>query len=133
MEKNKSYDIADHKRELYVALVKSYQIDKDLFDSYGEVFSLKRIRDDRDKDRDPSAGLDRGTKRRKSSKYVSAHAKEPSHTVEDSGMQQDQEFVMGENDEQPADKEVTKVDWFKKPERPPTPNPDWSKRQHVDF
>ncbi|GJS89640.1 hypothetical protein Tco_0772276 [Tanacetum coccineum] len=60
--------------------------------------------------------------------YASVHAEEPSHTVEDSGMQQDQEFVMGDNDEQPADKEVTKVDWFKKLERPPTPDPDWSKR-----
>ncbi|GKC66971.1 hypothetical protein Tco_1099569, partial [Tanacetum coccineum] len=55
-------------------------------------------------------------------KEESAHAKEPSHTVEDSGMQQDQEFVMGNNDEQPADKEVTKADWFKKPKRPPTPD-----------
>ncbi|GJR34796.1 hypothetical protein Tco_1210480 [Tanacetum coccineum] len=63
----------------------------------------------------------------------SVHAKEPSHTVEDSGMQQDQEFFMGDNDEQPADKEVTKVDWFKKPERPPTPDPNWSKRQQVNF
>ncbi|GJR54183.1 hypothetical protein Tco_1404704 [Tanacetum coccineum] len=58
---------------------------------------------------------------------------EPSHIVEDSGMQEDQEFVTGDNDEQPADKEVTKADWFKKPERPPTPDPDWSKRQQVDF
>ncbi|GKB02755.1 hypothetical protein Tco_0830844 [Tanacetum coccineum] len=153
----------DHKRELYDALVKSYRIDKDLFDSYGEVFSLKRSRDDRDKDQDPSTGSDRGTKRRKSSKddvssgdsrskkkkssstskdasqsqhkssRKSAHAEEPSHTVEDSGMQQDQEFITGDNDEQPADKEVTNADWFKKPERPPTPDPDWSKRQHVDF
>ncbi|GJZ90116.1 hypothetical protein Tco_0662043 [Tanacetum coccineum] len=48
----------------------------------------------------------------------SAHAEEPSHTVEDSGVQQDLEFVTGNNDEQPADKEVTKADWFKKPERP---------------
>ncbi|GJR73453.1 hypothetical protein Tco_0085818 [Tanacetum coccineum] len=48
-------------------------------------------------------------------------------------MQQDQEFVTGDNDEQPADKEVTKAYWFKKPERPPTPDPDWSKRQHVNF
>ncbi|GKC51224.1 hypothetical protein Tco_1073969 [Tanacetum coccineum] len=31
---------------------------------------------------------------------------EPSHTVEDSGIQQDQEFVTGDNDEQPADKET---------------------------
>ncbi|GKF02360.1 hypothetical protein Tco_0029283 [Tanacetum coccineum] len=58
---------------------------------------------------------------------------EPSHTVEDSGMQQDQEFVTVDNDEQPTDKEVTKADWFKKLERPPTLDPDWSKRQQVDF
>ncbi|GJS96629.1 hypothetical protein Tco_0803597, partial [Tanacetum coccineum] len=163
MEKNKSYDKADYKRELYDALVKSYQTDKYLFDTYGEVFMLKRSRDDRDKDQDPSAGSDRGTKRRKSSKEAessrdprskekkssstskdashsqqkpsgkSAHAEEPSHTVDDSGVQQDQEFDTGNNDEQPADKEVSKADWFKKPERPPTPDSDWNKRQHVDF
>ncbi|GJW19453.1 hypothetical protein Tco_0026889 [Tanacetum coccineum] len=63
MERNKSYDTTDHKRELYDALDKSYQIDKDFFDSYGEVFSLKRSRDDRDKDRGPSARSDRGKKR----------------------------------------------------------------------
>ncbi|GKF25515.1 hypothetical protein Tco_0081409, partial [Tanacetum coccineum] len=68
MEKNKSYDKVDHKRELYNALVTSYQTDKDLFDTYGEVFSLKRSRDDRDKDQDPSARSDRGSKRRKSRK-----------------------------------------------------------------
>ncbi|GJS27133.1 hypothetical protein Tco_0487753 [Tanacetum coccineum] len=66
-------------------------------------------------------------------KEESAHADEPSPTVEDSGMQQDQKFVMRDNDEQPVDKEVTKSDWFKKLKRPPTPDPDWSKRQHVDF
>ncbi|GKD73504.1 hypothetical protein Tco_1331786 [Tanacetum coccineum] len=67
MEKNKSYDKADYKTKLYDALVESYNTDKDLFDSYGEVFSLNRIQDE-DKDRDPSAGSDRGKKRRKSSK-----------------------------------------------------------------
>ncbi|GKA80003.1 hypothetical protein Tco_0786599 [Tanacetum coccineum] len=54
----------------------------------------------------------------------SAHAEEPSHTVDDSGMQQDQEFITGDNDEQTADKEITKDYWFKKPERPPTPDTD---------
>ncbi|GKE42084.1 hypothetical protein Tco_1469368 [Tanacetum coccineum] len=68
MEKKKSFDIVDYKRELYGALVKSYNTDKDIFESYGEVFSLKRSRDERDKDQDPFAGSDRGTKRRKSSK-----------------------------------------------------------------
>ncbi|GKC75018.1 hypothetical protein Tco_1125792, partial [Tanacetum coccineum] len=111
--------------------------------------SLKRSRDDSDKDRDPSARSDRGKKIRKSSKDVessrdasqsqhksfgkSHHADKPSHTVEDSGMQQDQEFITGDNDEQPTNKEVTKAKWFKKPERPPTSDPDWSKRQQVNF
>ncbi|GJR76012.1 hypothetical protein Tco_0088377 [Tanacetum coccineum] len=62
---------------------------------------------------------------------IKLHAEEPSHTVDDSGVQQDQEFDTGNNDEQPADKEVTKDDWFKKPERPPTPDSDWNKRQHL--
>ncbi|GKF55781.1 hypothetical protein Tco_0166121, partial [Tanacetum coccineum] len=35
-------------------------------------------------------------------------------------------FVMGDNNEQPVDKEVTKADWFKKPERPLTLDPDWN-------
>nr|GEZ84481.1 hypothetical protein [Tanacetum cinerariifolium] len=136
LEKNKSFDVADYKRELYDALIKSYNTDKYIFESYGEVFSLKRSRDDKDKDQDASAGSDRGTKRRKSSNDAessrdsrskekkslstskdtsysrhksfdnSAHAEEPSHTAEDLGMQQDHKFVMG----------------------PPTTNPDWSKR-----
>ncbi|GKD16329.1 hypothetical protein Tco_1205487 [Tanacetum coccineum] len=156
MKKNKSNDKADYKRELYDALIKSYETDKDLFDSYGEAFTLKRSRDDQDKDRDPSVGSNKGTKRRKSSKDAesssdsrskekkssttskeashsqhkspnkSAHVEEPSHIVEDSGVHQDQEFVTRDNDEQPTEKEVTKADWFKKPDRPPTPDPDWS-------
>ncbi|GJZ38356.1 hypothetical protein Tco_0584547 [Tanacetum coccineum] len=145
IEKNKSYDKADYKMELYDALVKSYQTGKDLFDTYGEVFTLKRSRDDREKDQDPSAGSDRGTKRRKSRKEAesfrdsrskekeSAHAEELIHTVDDSRVQQNQEFDTGNNDEQPTDKEVSKVDWFKKPERPQTPDPNWNKRQHIDF
>ncbi|GKC16810.1 hypothetical protein Tco_1013592, partial [Tanacetum coccineum] len=68
MEESKSHLRADYKRELYDALVKSYNTDKDLFDTYGEVFTLKRSRYEKDKDQDPFAGSDRGTKRRKSSK-----------------------------------------------------------------
>ncbi|GJW36562.1 hypothetical protein Tco_0059482 [Tanacetum coccineum] len=60
MVKNKSYDKADYKNKLYDALVESYNTGKDLFDSYGEVFSLKRSRDERDKDRRPSSGSDEG-------------------------------------------------------------------------
>ncbi|GKC42675.1 hypothetical protein Tco_1060397 [Tanacetum coccineum] len=135
MEEHKSYLRVDYKRELYDALVKSYNTDKYLFETYGEIFTLERSRDDKDKDQDPSAGSDRGTKRRKSSKEVessrdprskdskspssskgtsrsqhkssgkSAHAEEPSHIVDDSG----------------------------KPKRPLTHDPDWNKIQHVDI
>nr|GEZ17482.1 hypothetical protein [Tanacetum cinerariifolium]GEZ18277.1 hypothetical protein [Tanacetum cinerariifolium] len=62
--------------ELYDALVKSYNTDKDLFDTYGEVFTLKRGRDDKDRDQDPSVGSDRRTKRRKSSKEAES-SKDP--------------------------------------------------------
>nr|GFB49182.1 hypothetical protein [Tanacetum cinerariifolium] len=131
MEENKSHIRADYKKELYDALVKSYNTDKDAFDTYSEVFTLKRGRDDNDKDQDPSARSDRWTKRRKSSKEAelsrdprskegkssssskgtsrsqhksfgkSAHAKDPSHTVDDSEVKRNQEFDICNNDEQP--------------------------------
>ncbi|GJW01067.1 hypothetical protein Tco_1556318 [Tanacetum coccineum] len=68
IEESKSHLRADYKRKLYDAMVESYNTDNDLFDMYGEVFTLKRSQDEKDKDQDPSAGSDRGTKRRKSSK-----------------------------------------------------------------
>ncbi|GKA28560.1 hypothetical protein Tco_0714805 [Tanacetum coccineum] len=70
MEEHKSYLRTDYKRKLYDALVKSYNTKKHLFETYSEVFTLKRNRDDKDKDQEPSVGSDRGTKRRKSSKDV---------------------------------------------------------------
>nr|GEU87658.1 hypothetical protein [Tanacetum cinerariifolium] len=135
-------------------------VDKYLASKMKEAVNVGR--DDQDKDEDPSAGSDRGTKRRKSGKNAesskdsrskekkslstskdasksqhksfskSVHGEEPSHAVEELGMQQDQEFFTQDNDE-PVNKEVTKADWFKKPELPPTPDPDWSKRRQIDF
>ncbi|GJR67429.1 hypothetical protein Tco_0013494 [Tanacetum coccineum] len=163
MEKNKSYDKTDYKRELYDALVKSYQTDKDLFGTYAEVFTLKRSQDDKDKDQDPSTGSDRGTKIRKSSKEAEsfrdsrskekkssstskdashsqhkpsgkfAHAEEPSHTIDDSGVQQNQEFDTGNNDEQPADKEVSKADCQVARAKEPTTSFDELLNTPIDF
>ncbi|GJW35175.1 hypothetical protein Tco_0058095 [Tanacetum coccineum] len=112
MEKNKSYNKADYKRELY-----------------------DRSRDDRDKDQDPSAGSDQGTKKGSKARKLSHPEiqEEPSHTVDESGVQQNQDIDTSNDGEQPTNKEVSKADWFKKPERPPTPNSDLNKRQHVDF
>ncbi|GKA81124.1 hypothetical protein Tco_0787816 [Tanacetum coccineum] len=132
MEEHKSYLRADYKRELYDALVKSYNIDKDLFELYGDVFTLKRSRDEKDKDQHPSTRSDQGTKIRKSSTSrsqhkssgKSTHAEEPSHIVDNSGVQKNQEFDTSKNDEQPDDEAAPKFVWYKKPEQPPTPNPD---------
>ncbi|GJU54000.1 hypothetical protein Tco_1227714 [Tanacetum coccineum] len=43
---------------------------KDLFESYGKTYSLKRDREDNEKDKDPLAESDQGLKRRKTSKDV---------------------------------------------------------------
>ncbi|GJV65869.1 hypothetical protein Tco_1476697 [Tanacetum coccineum] len=90
-------------------------------------------KDSRSKEKKSSSTSKAASQSQHKSSGKSAHAEEPSYIIEDSGMQKDQEFVMGNDDEQPADKEVNKADWFKKPKRPPTPDPDWSKRQQVDF
>ncbi|GJT95871.1 hypothetical protein Tco_1091389 [Tanacetum coccineum] len=94
---------------------------------------VESSRDSRLKENKSSSTSKDASQSQHKSSGKSAHAEEPSYIVEDSGMQQDQEFATRNNDEQPADKEVTKAVWFKKPERPPTPDPDWSKRQQVDF
>ncbi|GKF09368.1 hypothetical protein Tco_0043592 [Tanacetum coccineum] len=67
-KRGKSYKTAPEHKELYKELVKSYNLDKDLFSSYGNVYSLKRDREDKDKDEDPFARSDRGLKKQKTSK-----------------------------------------------------------------
>ncbi|GKA39553.1 hypothetical protein Tco_0732104 [Tanacetum coccineum] len=76
MEANKSIDISDVQKNLYNALVEAYNSEKDIISSYGDVVTLKRGRDDKDKDEEPSAGSDRGLKRRRSSKEAES-PKEP--------------------------------------------------------
>ncbi|GJR03190.1 hypothetical protein Tco_0526174 [Tanacetum coccineum] len=55
LEKSKSYRAVKQHKDLYDALIKSYQLDNDLFDSYGKAYSLKRGRKDKDKYEDPPA------------------------------------------------------------------------------
>ncbi|GKD56029.1 hypothetical protein Tco_1289416 [Tanacetum coccineum] len=138
IETNKSINRSDNQKNLYNALVESYNFDKDIITSYDcgtkrrkSSKDAETSKDSRSKDKKSSSTSKDASHLKSSGKP--AHAEEPSHTVEDSGMQQDQEFVTGYNDEQPADKEVTKDDWFKKPKRPPTPDPGWSRRKQVNF
>nr|GEZ23793.1 hypothetical protein [Tanacetum cinerariifolium] len=60
---------SDEQRNLYKALVKAYESNKIILDTYGDIVTLKRrCDDDADKDEEPSAGSDRGSKRRKEGK-----------------------------------------------------------------
>nr|GEZ26663.1 hypothetical protein [Tanacetum cinerariifolium] len=68
MEGNKSIHRSDEQRNLYKALVDAYKCDKIILDTYGDTITLKRRHDDADKDEEPSAGLDQGSKRRREGK-----------------------------------------------------------------
>nr|GEZ18541.1 hypothetical protein [Tanacetum cinerariifolium] len=68
MESNKSIHRSDEQRNLYKSLVDAYECDKIIRDTYGDTVTLKRRRDDADKDEDPSTGSDRGSKIRRKGK-----------------------------------------------------------------
>nr|GFA47026.1 hypothetical protein [Tanacetum cinerariifolium] len=69
MEGNKSIHGSNEQRNLYKALVEAYESDKIILDTYGDTVTLKRRRDDdADKDKEPSAGSDQGSKRRREGK-----------------------------------------------------------------
>ncbi|GJV56293.1 hypothetical protein Tco_1457298 [Tanacetum coccineum] len=161
LDKSKSYRAAEQHRDLYDARVKSYQLDKDLFDSYGKEYSLKIGSDDEDKDEDPPAGSDQWLKKRKTSKDVkppkgskskesksssskgtrsqpktfgkSVQAEELVFETAGTEMPQDQGDDFGNIEDQPNVEEASKHDWFKKPKRPSTPDPDWNTGKQIDF
>ncbi|GKF10590.1 hypothetical protein Tco_0048516, partial [Tanacetum coccineum] len=68
MENNKSIHISDEQKNLYKALFDAYESDKLILDTYGDTISFKRHRDDEDKNKEPSARSNRGSKRRRARK-----------------------------------------------------------------
>ncbi|GJU00588.1 hypothetical protein Tco_1110926 [Tanacetum coccineum] len=135
MEKSESYLAAPEHRDCYDSLKKSYDLDKDFFFSY-DVYSLKRSRKDKDKDEDPSAGSDRGLKKRKLSKDAepttgpkkkdsmsgsskgtksqlkssrkSVQSEEPVFEVADLDMPQDQERNLDDNEDETRNKTASR-------------------------
>ncbi|GKA80861.1 hypothetical protein Tco_0787553 [Tanacetum coccineum] len=124
MKKSESYLAALKHRDCYDGLKKSYTLDQDFFYSY-DVYSLKRSREDKDN----SAGSDRGSKKRKTSKDTepttchkekdstsgsskgtksqprssgnTVQSEEPVFKVADSDMPQDQEGNQDDNADEP--------------------------------
>nr|GEU43586.1 retrovirus-related Pol polyprotein from transposon TNT 1-94 [Tanacetum cinerariifolium] len=71
MESNKSIYRSDKQRNLYKALVDAYECDKIILDTYGDTVTLKRRRNDADKDEEPPpTGLDQWSKRRREGKEL---------------------------------------------------------------
>ncbi|GKE35264.1 hypothetical protein Tco_1454586 [Tanacetum coccineum] len=143
IDESQSYLTAAEHREIYDGLIKSYDLDKSLFSTYDKVYSLKRSQKDKHKDEDPSAGSDRGLKKRKTSKDAepkkglktkgsmsgsskgaksqsksfgkSVQSEEPNFEVADSDMPQDQEENSVNDDKEPKVKVASKRDWFTNP------------------
>ncbi|GKA80254.1 hypothetical protein Tco_0786850 [Tanacetum coccineum] len=70
MEANNSINRSAIQRQLCKALVDAYEADKILLDTYGDTITIKRPQDGGDDDLEPSAGTDRGSKRRRSEKNL---------------------------------------------------------------
>nr|GEW38643.1 hypothetical protein [Tanacetum cinerariifolium] len=110
---------ADYKKKLYDALVESHNTHKDLFNTYDRGTKRRKSskeaelsRDSRPKEKKSSSTLKDASQSQHKHSGKSAYAEEPSHIVDDSIVQQDQEFNKGNNDEQPVDKEGPKCQHF---------------------
>nr|GFC52124.1 hypothetical protein [Tanacetum cinerariifolium] len=69
IEGNKSIHRSNEQRNLYKALVEAYESHKIILDTYRDTVTLKRRHDnDADKDEEPSARSDRGSKRQREGK-----------------------------------------------------------------
>nr|GEV99885.1 hypothetical protein [Tanacetum cinerariifolium] len=104
IETNESINRSNIQRKLYIALVESYNTDKDILSTYGDVVTLKRGRDGQDNDEDPIR-----LRTKKESK--STQAEEPKFEAADIEMQQDQRNESSHIDDQPDNEVATKHDW----------------------
>nr|GFA56864.1 hypothetical protein [Tanacetum cinerariifolium] len=157
MENNKSIHRSDEQRNLYKALFDAYECDKIILDTYGNSVTLKRRCDDADKDKEPSAGSNRGSKRRREGKEPeltsapkekasmttgkstegskshqktaseSAPAEEPMQTTQDLEEPSHQEFETGAADDQHVAEASQHPEWFQKQTKPLTHDRAWNK------
>nr|GEX84332.1 hypothetical protein [Tanacetum cinerariifolium] len=68
MKSKKSIYRSDEQKNLYKALVEAYESKKLILDTYGDTVTLKRRRNDEDKDKEPSTGSNWGSKKRRARK-----------------------------------------------------------------
>nr|GEZ41153.1 hypothetical protein [Tanacetum cinerariifolium] len=117
------------------ALVEAYESDKIILDTYKDTVTLKRHHDDdSDKDKEPSARSDRGSKIRREGKEPEsacapkekATRKEPMQTTFEMEEPSHLEFETGADD-QPIVEPSQHPKWFSQQKKPQTPDHDWNK------
>nr|GEU50094.1 hypothetical protein [Tanacetum cinerariifolium] len=157
MKGNKSIHRSNEQRNLYKALVEAYKFDKIILDTYEDTIALKRRRDDdADKDEEPFAGSDQGSKRRREAKEPestrapkekatrsagkstqgsksqqtsaseSATSEEPMKTTHEMEEPSHPEFETGANDQLIVESSQH-PEWFSQQKKPPTLDRDWNK------
>nr|GEW15827.1 retrovirus-related Pol polyprotein from transposon TNT 1-94 [Tanacetum cinerariifolium] len=157
MESNKSIHRSKEQRNLYKALVDAYVCDKIILDTYGVTVTLKRRHDDVDKDKEPSAGSDQGSKRRRERKEPestnapkkkatkttgkstegsksyqktaseSTPVEEPMQTTQDLKEPSHQEFKTCVANDQPITEASQHPELFQIQKKPLTPDRAWNK------
>ncbi|GJV47917.1 hypothetical protein Tco_1438129 [Tanacetum coccineum] len=93
--------------------------------------SISRPRDGADDDQEPSAGTDRGSKRRRSGKDPESTSAPREKTTTTAGKTTTapahQVFETGVHDEQPKEEVHPLPDWFQQPKQLPSPDRAWNK------
>nr|GEW26677.1 hypothetical protein [Tanacetum cinerariifolium] len=110
MESNKSIHRSDEQRNLYKALVDAYECDEIILDTYGDTVTLKRCHDDADKDVEPSAGSDWGSKRRREGKEPESTSapKEKATKTTDKSTEGSKSYQKTASDSAPAEEPIRK-------------------------
>nr|GEU92565.1 hypothetical protein [Tanacetum cinerariifolium] len=110
------------------ALVDAYEFDKIILDTYGETVTLKGRRDDdEDKDEEPSARPDRGSKRRREGKEPKSSSTPSETATKSAGRSTTGSRSRQASTSEFAFAEEPHPEWFSQPQKPPTPDRDWNK------
>ncbi|GJW83740.1 hypothetical protein Tco_0156885 [Tanacetum coccineum] len=109
-----------------------FELKKILLDKMQKSKSYRAAQEHRDL-YDALSISSKGTKSQPKSSGKSAQAEESVFETVDTEMPHNQGSDLGNTDDQSNVKATSKFDWFKKPERPPTPDPDWNAKKSIDF
>nr|GEX61034.1 hypothetical protein [Tanacetum cinerariifolium] len=123
---NESINRSDIQRNLYNVLVESYNTDKDILSTYGDVVTLKRGRDDQDKDEYPSAGSGQRTKKESQARMLNYQKAQSQRNQSHLALPKAPNLNLNL-------RIAPTHNWFQKLDKPPTHDRPWNKSKFIDF